>query len=89
MKITVKETIKKIDVESKVVSLKNLTCDNLLGLDVSRMLHAYSPRSEVELKFLIHDDDIGYVEFKVKPHISYQHANVDKLISDLKGLLEG
>ncbi|QXM18577.1 hypothetical protein Phab24_id132 [Acinetobacter phage Phab24] len=89
MKITVKETIKKIDVESKVVGLKGLTCDNLLDVDVNRMLYAYSPKPEVVLKFLIHDEDIGYVEFKVKPHESYQHANVEKLISDLKGLFKG
>lgn len=89
MKIIVKESIKKIDVESKVVGLKGLTCDNLLGLDVSRMLCAYSPRSEVELKFAIHDEDIGIVEFKVKPNDSYQHANVEKLISDLKELFKG
>lgn len=88
MKITVKETIKKIDVESKVVSLKNLTCNNLLGLDVSRMLHMCSPQPEVELQFYVYDEDIGYVEFKVKPYDSHQQANVDKLISDLEGLLE-
>lgn len=89
MKINVKEKLvkvgEKVDAESQLLMFKGVEKQHLLSITIPSvgafpnrydMLYSY----ENSYEFSIYDEELGYIDFKVKPNAQNQEKNIRDLI---------
>ena len=89
MKIDVKEKLvkvgEKIDAESKLLVFKSIEKQHLLSITIPSvgafpnkydMIYQY----ENSYEFSIYDEELGYIDFKIKPDSKQQEENAEDLI---------
>lgn len=95
MKIDVKEKLvkvgEKVDIESQLLLFKSIEKQHLLSITIPSvgafpnkwdMMYQY----ENSYEFSIYDEELGYIDFKIKPNSEHQEKNVRDLILALASL---
>lgn len=89
MKIDVKEKLvkfgEKVEAESQLLTFKGIEKQNLLSIalpSVGAFPNKYDMLYQYEntYEFSIYDEDLGYIDFKIKPNSEHQEKNIRDLI---------
>lgn len=92
MKIDVKEKLVKVDIATKHLFLKNIEKENVVSVthpcqDIWDIKDRFAYRSTYEnYEFTLYDEEIGYIDFKIRPHMDYQDVDARELIRTLLSL---